>query len=235
VSFDLQGILRLGDLDREILGARRRLRNSTSLAAPQRGRLEVAETELARMKEQTKLSQREVTRLEGEAKAKQAEIDKYSLAQNRAKTNEEYQTHVRSVERARGELGEIETRILEAYEAQEERDRADKKIAESLTGLKRELQEANGRVKAEEDLCHTDLTKLEEERARATSSLSQDLLQLYQRLLDKTGDSAVALVVDEICQGCYMKVRPEQISQVRGGKELVICFTCGRMLYTDRV
>ena len=185
---------------------------------------------LDRLKEQQKTQARDTTRLEGEAKAKQGEIDKTQAALNQAKSNDEYQALLRSIETKKGELGELETKVLEAYEAQESRTAEQKAIEVKLKQLDGELAEAKKRVAEELAKVDADVGRLEAQRKEATAGLSPDHMALYQRVLETNKDSATAAVIKDNCQGCFMKVRPEQVSQVRG-KHLATCETCSRILH----
>ncbi|MBC7260907.1 MAG: nucleic acid-binding protein, partial [Chloroflexi bacterium] len=44
------------------------------------------------------------------------------------------------------------------------------------------------------------------------------------------GGRAVALMVDQMCQGCRVMVPTSKAQIVRRGQELVTCTNCGRIL-----
>lgn len=231
MSPELEAILALGELDRELIRARKRLERAPQLAAPQRERVRAAKAELERLAEEGKRGKLEVTRLEGEAKAKQQEIEKSQLALNQAKSNEEYQAHIKAIAARNDELSDIETRILLGYEAQEQREARTAGGEARLQEQERELKEANERVAEEEARVRAEIADLEAKRSAARGKVDAAHLALYDRILEHVGDSAIAEVVDEHCQGCFIKARPDQVSKVRGANELVPCTSCGRFLY----
>ncbi len=233
MSFDLDSILRLGDLDSKLIDVRRRVKMAGVQSAPQKERVDASKTELAKLVDQSKTGNRDVARLEGEAEAKKAQIIKAEVALNSAKTNEEYQVHLRTIDGHKQELSDIETKILEAYDAQEKNVESQKSGDKRLIDLEKDLKAAEGRVKEYEATLNKEIAELDGQRTEAASVLSRDFIKLYERLLEKMGNSAIARVVDEMCQGCFQKVRPNQVSQIRGRKELVTCWTCGRVLYSD--
>lgn len=230
MSSALDQILRLGDLDRALFGARRRRTQAQQLSAPQEARAQEARRALDKLKELAKTLQRETTRLEGEVKAKTAEIEKAQVALNQAKTNDEYQALLRSIETKKKELGDIETKVLESYEAQEVRAKDQKDVEAKLKIVEAELAEAKKRAAAEAAVVDAELAKLEAERKAAAAGVSPEHLGVYQRVLESNRDSATAAVERDICQGCGIKVRPEQVSQIRG-KQITTCFSCSRILY----
>lgn len=231
MAFNLTAIMELGSIDRQMRSAQRRLKNASSLSAPQRERVAQAEKDLGVVQEENKQGEREVRRLEGDAEAKKAEITKAKVALNQTKGNEEYQALLRTIASREGELEEIETHILEAYEAADERAERRKKLEERLAQQQKELAAAQARVDAEEAKINEQIAGLESRRGDAAGKVSSEHLSLYERVLKHVGDSAVAEVVDEMCGGCHIKIRPDQISKVRGGKDLVTCIECTRILY----
>lgn len=226
----LDAILRVGEVDRALFQAQRRRAQALQISAPQEARAGDAKRLLEKLKEQAKTMARDTTRLEGEAKAKQAEIDKAQVNLNQAKTNEEFQSLTRTIAARKAELGELETKILEAYEAQEKRTQDQKETEVRLKQHEAEVAEAKKRVAEEMKKIDADVARLEGERQAVADAVGAEHLAVYQRVLETNKDAATAAVVREICQGCFMKVRPDQISQIRG-KQLSTCFTCSRILY----
>jgi len=230
-ELDIDALFELGEVDRDLIATRRRLADAKRIAAPQQSRVNDAKAALQEVLDKSKRGGREVKSLEADAKAKEEEISKAQIALNNAKSNEEYQGHLRTIDRAKTELGELETRVLEAYEAQEHRDAEKKRLEERVEVQEAELAQAMTRVREAEGKEQAGLERHEARRAEIVGRLSGDHLELYERILEKHGDHATAEVLDEMCQGCYMRVRPEQLSQVRGRKAVVTCTTCGRILF----
>jgi predicted nucleic acid-binding Zn-ribbon protein len=191
--------------------------------------------ELAVLADQAKLTARTVAKLEGEAEAKKGTINKSEVALNSAKSNTEYQVHLRAIDQAKTELGDIETGILESYEAQDARNEAKTTGDKRLGELQKDLAAAKKRVSDYGGELNRQISDLEGSRATCAETIGGEFLELYEKILAKSGDSAIARVnnSDAMCQGCYNKVRPNQLSQIRGRKELVTCWTCGRILYGD--
>lgn len=233
MSFDLGAIRRLGELDRELVQARRRLADAVRLAGPQQRRVDEAQALLKRLADESKQGAKAIKSHEMDARSKTGELEKAQLALNTAKNNDEYQALLRTIDARKKELSDIETRILEGFEAQEGRDAEKKRTDERLKQLQAELAEARKRVAEAEGEARAEIARLEAERGQSVASVGPEHLALYDRILGQHGDSAVAAVANEHCQGCYLRVRPDQVSKVRGGNELVTCFNCGRILYMD--
>lgn len=233
MSSDLEIILELGELDRKLAPVRRRLDAVTRLAAPQEARQREVQGTLHAVEEQLKAGTLQAKQLEGDAKAKQAEIDKAQTALNQCKANDEYQALLRQIEQKKGELSAIETRVLEAMFAQETRQAEKAQAQARLKEVEKELQAARGRVAEERVKVEQELKGLEAQRTAVLVRLGDQARELYTRIVERLGDSATAEVIDENCQGCFMKVRPEQLSQLRAKNQLITCFTCGRIMFRN--
>lgn len=230
MSFELPALLKLGAIDQKLHVARKRLAKAGDIAAPQRARVAAAEAELVRLKDETKVEQRNLKMLEGDQKAKEAEILKTNVTLNGVKNNDEYQALLRTIASKQHELSEIETKILEAYDAQETRDQAEAAGKTRLATQQKELKSAQGRVSEEEAAARAEIETLEAQRVEAAGALEAKYLKLYEKTATKH-ENVTAEIVGEMCQGCFVKVRPNQISLARGGKEMVTCTDCGRILF----
>jgi hypothetical protein len=78
------------------------------------------------------------------------------------------------------------------------------------------------------------IKKLEDERAKLTADVDEDLLDQYERLFKTKGEAVVALE-RENCSGCHMKVTASTAARTKGGKEVVNCEQCGRILYWSEI
>lgn len=233
MSSDLETILELGEMDRRLTPVKRRLRAVSSLAAPQESRHREVSAVIQGLDEKLKQGTLQLKQLEGDAKAKQAELDKAQSALNQCKSNDEYQALLRQIQQRKQELSQIETRQLEAMFGQETRQGERAEAAARLKEVDAELKAAHKRVAEEKAKIEAELKGLEEQRSAIVGRLGSEARDLYTRIVERTGDSATAEVIDENCQGCFMKVRPEQLSQLRARNQLVTCFTCGRILFRN--
>ncbi|MCA8924632.1 MAG: hypothetical protein KDD82_22660 [Planctomycetes bacterium] len=230
-EFSLPAIQTLGAIDRSILSAERRLARAPSLAAPQQARVAEAKKALEELKAKNNQAKLTLKQLESSVRVKEEEIGKTNVALNTAKSNDEYQTLLRKIDRLKQEVSDTETQILEAFEGQDGRDAEVKRYEARLKEQEAELKLALARVKAEEDEINAELDGLRKQREEAASAIQDDHLGLYDKVLSKTKDSAIAQIVNENCAACGLRVRPDQISQARGEKLIVTCTSCGRILH----
>jgi predicted nucleic acid-binding Zn-ribbon protein len=72
------------------------------------------------------------------------------------------------------------------------------------------------------------------ERERMAAPVPADLLELYTRIAKRHNGTAMALVRDDQCRGCGMRVLPHIVQELRqeANEELYRCEMCGLILYT---
>lgn len=73
--------------------------------------------------------------------------------------------------------------------------------------------------------------RLAVERQAIIQQLPLTVVDQYERLRKQKRGIAVVSVQDNSCSGCGTNLRPAEIQAARTSAELVICSTCGRIIY----
>ena len=221
-----------------LVDARRLALKTKLVAAPAGARAEEAKAEAARstvgkQRDESKRAGLELKRLEGEVKAKQQDVEKTQTQQNQARANDGFQAHGKRILALKAEIGDLEMKILEEFERADRResDRAplDKKVKE----LEAESKAARARADAAASALRAELEAADAERREKLAGLDPKQLAVYERSLEKHGDRAVVAVQDGYCQGCLVRIRPQQSVQLRGRENIVTCWECDRLLYAE--
>jgi uncharacterized protein len=230
-TFDLEALRALGDVDLRLSRARRKFERAADMAAPQRTRVEGIKREQAQLTTDLREAQKAVKTCELEMAKAEGERQKAEIALNQAKSNAEFQSLTALMDKKKGEISELETKVLEAYDVQETIEGKLAAGKERLSSQEKELAEAMDRVKVEEDKAQVLIDEAEAQRVEAAAKISKKHLELYERLLVQHQDTPLAELRDGMCGACGIKCRPEQISQARGAKLLVTCGSCQRILW----
>ena len=131
----------------------------------------------------------------------------------------------------RSRLGELDDNLLDAMEKLEE---AQMRVAalEDETNLAEERWQTNQRDLAERRRqAEETLASLETTRQGLVAQVGPQELRLYESLRVSKGGVAIAKVERGLCRGCRMALPTNQIQRARGGRETVLCNSCGRILY----
>lgn len=223
----------VSEVDVRRLALERKLADLPNAPRAVEAKADVVRATLARQKEEQKKGTLEMKRLEGEVKAKQQEVDKTEAARNQARANDEFQAHGKKIQGLKVEIGDLETKILEEMERQDQRAKDRTPLEKKLAELEAEARATRAQAEVEGKALRAQLAEVQAERRELLSVLGKDELSLYERALERHGDRAVISVVDGYCQGCLVSIRPNQAAQLRGGEQIVTCWECGRMLYSE--
>ena len=170
--------------------------------------------------------------LDGELSEQRTRMEKAErdlMASNNAKV---YEAAIRERDAAKKHIGELETKILEQMEAAET---AEKQLAEREPEFARLRGEHEERLRAFEEQARAWSEEIESRRAereRMFASLPPGIKATYQRIVKRIRDGvALAEARNGSCSACFMALRPQLMSEIRRGEDIIICDNCNRILY----
>jgi len=160
-------------------------------------------------------------------------IARLRTQQYETRKNDEFAAMGREIERYQKEISDLEDQelalmeqadLLKAQAATEEKTTSATKlsIAQQVADLESKQTILKGR-----------LEELKKERDELASKVDEDLLDRFNRLFASKGDAAVVALEHDVCTGCHMKITTQTAVRVKGGKEIVSCEQCGRILYLE--
>lgn len=172
-----------------------------------------------------------IKNLELDVATRRNTIGKLKVQQFETRKNEEYQRMGLEIERYTAEIADLEDReieLMEKAEAQKQAfEAARAQLVENEESVKEELEDLDALA----DKLRTDRAAEAAERERLAASVESIVLDNYDRLFKSKHGMAVVGLVDEICQGCHMKVVKSTVIEVKAEQHLAHCENCGRILY----
>ena len=188
--------------------------------------------EIRAMEERRDIARHERTRLETEIFEQKQRAERADRNLMAAKKPEEYTAAIREADAARKQISAFETQVLEQMEISEQ---AEKELAERAPEVEKLRGEMEASFKAFDQQAKDQQKLLEqahEDRDRLTRELPKATSALYKRISSRIRDGvAVAEARNGACTACYMALRPQIMSQVRKGDEVITCDNCNRILY----
>jgi predicted nucleic acid-binding Zn-ribbon protein len=164
---------------------------------------------------------------EQRARAEKAERDLMSSTNSKA-----YEAAIREADAAKKRINELETKVLEQMEAG---DQAERSLSEREPELQRLRGEFDERLKAFEEQTRVQAAEVEAKRAereRIFNELTPAARSLYKSISARIRDGvALAEARNGSCSACFMALRPQIMSEVRRGEEIIQCDNCNRILY----
>jgi predicted nucleic acid-binding Zn-ribbon protein len=175
----------------------------------------------------------ECDRRELDLKKNEADITKLQIALNQAKSNQEYQILKDQIARLNEQNSKIEEEVLKKLGEVEGLDRAKKDAEGDLKVVQGEYKEKEKELQEIVQGLDQQLADLTARRDAAAKDVPSDHLLLYERVLTRHRDSALARIENQVCQGCFMSIPPQTINQILLGRELSQCKNCLRILYME--
>lgn len=183
--------------------------------------------------EEQKKLHREIDKLALDVRDNEDHVKKYQVQQNTAKTNDEYAALKKQIETLRKANGALEDKQLALYEKLDALKAEEKAAKEALAGGEQKLKDEEAAVAGEMAGVEKDLAAIVAERQVAEKSVGSGTLDRYRRILEKTGNRALAPVRGRTCQGCSMEIPSNDVAMLLGAKEIVLCKSCSRILYLE--
>ncbi len=162
-------------------------------------------------------------------------IEKYKEQQYQVRNNREYDALTREIELAQltslklqKQMEETEGRAQVA-KGDIEKFHADLEILEKELGEKREELESVSKMNEDEEL------KLKHEREKIVRRVAKDDLEQYERIRKAKGGRAVVDVRRGACGGCFNRIPPQRLLELRKNDEIFRCEHCGRIYVSDEI
>jgi predicted nucleic acid-binding Zn-ribbon protein len=189
---------------------------------------------LAEKKHEEKLSiQKEIDRKELDMKTDEGEITKYNVQLNSIKTNKEYTALCTEIGSKKADMSILEDEILNSMSRFESVNEEYNKLQEDLRREEESLKDLIESVDADVKETDIEIEKIQNDQKKYIDALDEDSLNHYNRLSNIKGGKAIVAVIGNVCGGCFMNITAQTLNLLMGGKELVFCQSCSRILYLE--
>jgi len=173
--------------------------------------------------------------IELELKTHHAELEKKKEEQQNVRDNKLYRAIITEMEFINKKVDQAEERMLAILDEGEARRNEIRIMTERMSGERVALVAEKDRLEKEAGATEDSLKILEDEKLRILPHISDDIRRLYARIKAAKGDSGVANLLGDICQGCYSRVPPQRAVEVRRNDQILNCEVCGRILVHYKV
>ena len=174
--------------------------------------------------------QKDKRHLKGVIESELDKIKQKKLEESRLGTNAAYRAWEHEMEYLKKNIDDHEEKMLVDLE---KIDRIEEELEEFKNGIENEKMDlTRKREKLEKEIeeSRERLSIIRDEKLRVLPHISEKVRKQYRRVLDAKGDSGVANLKDDICQGCFSKVPPQISHEVRRNERIIRCENCGRIL-----
>jgi hypothetical protein len=162
-------------------------------------------------------------------------VEKYKNQQLNVKSNKQYDALTREIDAAEKKSTGLE-KEMELSEGKLEIAKRDLEIVtvqldesnSELSDRKKELREVNKEHEKEE-------LSLQHQREKLLARLDKIEIEKYERIRKAKNGTAVVAVKRGACGGCFSRVPPQKILEIRQNSKLYACEHCGRIFVSDHI
>lgn len=172
-------------------------------------------------------------RRDAEAKLQDLELkkDKYNDQSSQVKTNEQYRAIMHEIEGVKAQIGQVEEKILLAMEEADELEGSIREAEKSFQEHKKEFAARRKVLLEEKQRLEEERKRVDSERESLSGKIPSAAMEAYERVASARGELVVARAMDQRCQVCNVRLRPQIYSEIRRNDRIINCESCTRILY----
>jgi predicted nucleic acid-binding Zn-ribbon protein len=225
----LQHLLELQRLDGEIASREKELAALPGKRkAFEETRAAVA-AELVRARENLQSGEIDQRQVEASLQDQEALLRRLEGQQFQVKDNTAYTALLHEMEHAKEVISDCETRILEGMDAAEAAREALAAAEADDRATSERLDSEERATDAREEQLQRELAELNARRVEVGPKLDAKILAVYEKILRRR-QPALALVSDEMCQGCRVNIPAQNYIEILKGERIITCGNCHRIL-----
>jgi predicted nucleic acid-binding Zn-ribbon protein len=168
--------------------------------------------------------------LEIQLEANNETMNKFQSQLYQVKSNREYEALQHEINDLKEKSSGLEDKILETLERTEQLSKQIRQEEDALkhegesaekqqSELDQQLRELKDRIAVKSD-----------ERVRLVADLEPKLLKQYERIRKSKGGIAVTSVENGACGGCFRRIPPHEMQNLKKDDRILTCEGCGRII-----
>lgn len=231
MNAELQKLIELQAIDKELLEFDSLLAAVPKQIKAGQAAMEAITKELEQAKEVIAGMKKSNKQLEADVQSENDHMAKIKTKLTAVKTNKEYSAILAEVDSVKEKVSAFEDKELEIMEALEEKVSELPAIESRFKEEESNFKEYKAKKEAEFERVKGELEAVKQRRQDILETIEPKRIELYDKVLKRNEGVAVVAIRDSMCQGCFHRLRPQVIIDVKVGEEIVECAHCYRFLY----
>lgn len=162
-------------------------------------------------------------------------IEKYKSQQFQVKTNKQYDALTREIDAAQEKIGTLQKQ-MDAVEGKVTVTKRDlENLGPEIETLRTELEERSAELALVNKEHEDEELKLRHEREKIVVRIDKGDLRRYDRIRAAKDGKAIVPVRRNACGGCFKRVPPQTVLELRKNTRVIQCEHCGRILVSDEI
>jgi len=162
-------------------------------------------------------------------------IEKYKGQQLQVKSNKQYDALTKEIETVESNITQDE-KNLQLYEGKIQLASQDiETLTHSLNELRAELEEKQLELAEVNKEHEIEESRLVHAREKILARIAKEDLVRYDRIRKAKDGTAIVGIKRNACGGCFNRVPPQKLLELRQNNRIFMCEHCGRILVSDSV
>jgi predicted nucleic acid-binding Zn-ribbon protein len=174
--------------------------------------------------------QKEQRGLDRKIADRKQQLEKFQGHLADVKTNKEWDALQKELDAVKSDIGEAEDRLLEVVVSLEELSSTTETEEEELSSYRSQAEAEIGDLKEKLGSVDSKMAKIRNERDALSIQIEERLKRIYNRVKQGKQGTAVVPVVRDACGGCYTRIPPQTVTEIRRAERPITCENCGRIL-----
>ena len=234
-KLQLQQLVQLQNLDNEIAEHKKLLAEVPAQIDAGRAELDNKKKVLTDAQDEMKALQDNRKAIESEVQSENDHMAKIKVKLPAVKTNKEYTAILSEVDAVKIKVSELEDKELEIMEILEEKQKAIPEIENKCKEEDARFQEYKAKKEGELSRMKQELNDYTAKREKLMEQIDKVMVQRYEKVKKSRDGQAVALLRENICQGCFQQILPQMVINVKVGESIQQCSSCMRFLHWEEV
>ena len=145
--------------------------------------------------------------------------------------NKQYDALMTEIDHLKGERTNSENQLIDLMEEKESTTQSIDSMESELQSLSENLNVRRKKLESVIEESAEEKSLLQKERDQNIKDIDQNMLAIYNRVIEHRGGLAVVKLQGSACGGCGAHIPPQTVSEVRAKSAVHTCGVCGRFLY----
>ena len=145
--------------------------------------------------------------------------------------NKQYDALMTEIDHLKGERTNSENQLIDLMEEKESTTQSIDSMESELQSLSENLTVRRKKLESVIEESAEEKSLLQKERDQNIKDIDQNMLEIYNRVIEHRGGLAVVKLQGSACGGCGAHIPPQTVSEVRAKSAVHTCGVCGRFLY----
>ncbi|MDY0131314.1 MAG: C4-type zinc ribbon domain-containing protein [Desulforegulaceae bacterium] len=191
------------------------------------------ELKLEALKEARKEKKKLYNMHEADFESNNQRVEKYEQHLRKLASPKDYRVLQREVDETRKLNEEIQETLFALLEKTEELDLNIKEKEAGFSQLKSLIESQKKDIVKKADSEAKEKQDLELKKAEVSKSLNSKIKEIYYNTIQKSGGVAIVPVVNQVCTGCFLRIPPQILIEIKKADDFIYCPRCHRIVYLE--